>query len=113
VSCHSIRYLDKSKGIYFYCPNRYTKIVEMRHTVFLEDEVITGSMREIRLEEKWVYVPTPMVVEPFFLVPNAVTPIVQGNVVVEPIVDSPLTICATPIVSSLMAEINEEEQPGF
>jgi hypothetical protein len=50
----------------------------MRHTVFLEDEVIRGSMvpREIRLEEKQVYVPISMVVEPFFLVPAAVTLIV-------------------------------------
>jgi hypothetical protein len=40
--------------------------------------VIRGSMvpREIRLEEKRVYVPTPMVGEPFFSVPIAVTPIV-------------------------------------
>jgi hypothetical protein len=78
VSCHFIGYLNKSKGFCFYCPDRYTKIVEMRHTVFLEDEVIRGNTgpREIRLEEKWVYVPTPMVVEPFFLIPAAVSPIV-------------------------------------
>jgi hypothetical protein len=39
--------------------------------------VIRGSTvpREIRLEEKRVYVPTPMVEEPFFSVPAAVTPI--------------------------------------
>jgi hypothetical protein len=42
VSCHFIGYPDKSKGFRFYCPNRY-KIIEMRHTVFLEDEVIRGS----------------------------------------------------------------------
>jgi hypothetical protein len=44
VSYHFIGYLDKSKGFYFYCPDRYIKIVETRHTVFLEDEVIRGSM---------------------------------------------------------------------
>jgi hypothetical protein len=44
VSCHFIGYLNKSKGFHFYYPDRYTKIVEMRHTVFLEDEVIRGSM---------------------------------------------------------------------
>jgi hypothetical protein len=43
VSCHFIGYPDKSKGFHFYCPNRYTKFVEMRHTVFLEVEVIMGS----------------------------------------------------------------------
>jgi hypothetical protein len=54
VSCHFIGYPDKSKWFRFYCPDRYIKIVEMRHTVFLEDEVIRGSIvpREIRLEEK-------------------------------------------------------------
>jgi hypothetical protein len=51
VNCHFIGYSDKSKGFRFYCPDRYTKIVEMRHTVFLEDKVIKGSTvpREIRL----------------------------------------------------------------
>jgi hypothetical protein len=63
VSYYFIGYPDKSKGFRLYCPDRYIKIVEMRHAVFLENEVIRGSMvpREIRLEEKRVYVPTPMV----------------------------------------------------
>jgi hypothetical protein len=63
VNCHFIGYPDKSKGFRFYYPDRYTKIIEMRHVVFLEDEVIRGSTvpREIRLEEKRIYVPTPMV----------------------------------------------------
>jgi hypothetical protein len=76
VSCHFIGYPDKSKGFRFYCPDRYIKIVETRHAVFLEDEVIRGSMvpREIWLEEKRICVPTPMVAEPFFSVPAAVTP---------------------------------------
>jgi hypothetical protein len=43
VSCHFIGYPDKSKRFCFYCPDRYIKIVETRHAVFLEDEVITGS----------------------------------------------------------------------
>jgi hypothetical protein len=69
MSCHFIGYLDTSKGFHFYCPQRYTKIVEMRYIIFLEDEVIRGNMvpRDIRLEEKQVYVPTPMVAKPFFL----------------------------------------------
>jgi hypothetical protein len=54
-------------------------------------------------------VPTPMVAEPFFSVPAAVTPIVQGNVVVEPIVDSLMIMGATSIIGSPMVEINEEE----
>jgi hypothetical protein len=76
VSCHFIGYPDKSKGFRFYCPDRYIKIVETRHAVFLEDEVTRGSTvpREIQLEEKQVCVPTPMVAEPFFLVPAVVTP---------------------------------------
>jgi hypothetical protein len=43
VSYQFIGYPDKSKGFHFYCPNRYIKIVETRHIVFLEDEVIRGS----------------------------------------------------------------------
>jgi hypothetical protein len=43
VSCHFIDYSDKSKGFLFYCLDRYIKIVETRHAVFLEDEVIRGS----------------------------------------------------------------------
>jgi hypothetical protein len=78
VSYHFIGYPDKSKGFRFYCPDRYIKIVETRHAIFLNDEVIRGSMvpREIRLEEKRVCVPTPMVAELFFSVPTVVTPMV-------------------------------------
>jgi hypothetical protein len=48
-------------------------------------------------------VPTPMVAELFFSVPAVVTPMVLGNVVVEPIEDSPVTMAATPIIRSPMA----------
>ena len=63
VSCHFIGYPEKSKGYRFYCPDRQKKFVETRHVVFLEDDMIRGSMvvQEINFEEKWVYVPTPMV----------------------------------------------------
>jgi hypothetical protein len=44
VSYHFIGYLEKSKGFRFYCPNRHTKFVEMRHAVFLEDEMRRRSM---------------------------------------------------------------------
>jgi hypothetical protein len=50
-----------------------------------------------------------MIAEPFFSVPAAVTLIVHGNVVAESIVDSPMTMSATSIVGSPMAEIDEEE----
>ena len=63
VSCHFICYPKKLKVYRFYCPDRHTKFVETRHAVFLEDDMIRGSMvaREINFEEKRVYVPTPMV----------------------------------------------------
>jgi len=44
VSCHFIGYPERSKGYRFYCPDRHTKIVETRHAVFLEDNMIRGSM---------------------------------------------------------------------
>jgi hypothetical protein len=57
--------------------------------------------------------PTLMVAELFFSVPTVITPIVQGDVVVEPIVDSPVPMTATSIVDSPMAEIDEEEEHVF
>jgi hypothetical protein len=109
VSCHFIGYPDKSKGFCFYCPDRYIKIVETRHAVFLEDKVIRGSTvpRDIRLEEKRVCVPTPMVTESFFLVPAVVTPMAQGNVVTGPVADSPVPMAVTFIVGSPMTEVDE------
>jgi len=69
--------------------------------VFLEDEMVRGSMvaREMNLEEKRVYVPTPMVQEPFFSLPVAVAPTVQDTIVTAPVVSSP------------MATINEHKKP--
>jgi hypothetical protein len=58
-------------------------------------------------------VPTLMVAEPFFSVHAAVTPMLQGSVVAEPVVDSPVPVPATPIVGSPMAEVDEEEEPIF
>jgi hypothetical protein len=82
VSCHFIGYPDKYKSFRFYCPDRHTKFVEMRHTVFLENTMIRGSTvpQEINLEEKRVYVPTPMIQEPIFHVPMA-EPIIPAPVV--------------------------------
>ena len=63
--------------------------------------MIRGSMavREISFEEKRVYVPTPMVQEPFFTLPVVVVPTVQDTVV------------TTPVVSSPVAKMNEHEEP--
>jgi hypothetical protein len=115
VSCHFIGYPDKSKGFRFYDPDRYINIVETTHAVFLEDEVIKESTvsQEIRLEEKRVCVPTPMVAEPIFSIPTAVTPMVQGNVVAEPVADSPVPMAITPIVGSPMTEVDEDLEPVF
>lgn len=124
VSCHFIGYPEKSKGYRFYYPDRYTKFVEMRHAVFLEDKMIRGSMvpREINLEEKRVYVPIPMVQEPFFLTPVVVTPTVQDTVVTAPAVSSPVvpaattptvqdTVVSAPVVSSHTTMTHEHEEP--
>jgi hypothetical protein len=43
VSCHFISYPERSKGYRFYCPDRHTEIVEIRHAVFLEDNMIRGE----------------------------------------------------------------------
>jgi hypothetical protein len=48
-----------------------------------------------------VYVPTPMIQEPYFSMPANVTPIVHDNVI------------ATLVVTSPMVEIDEEEEPIF
>jgi len=101
VSYHFIGYPEKSKGYCFYCPDRYTKFVETRRAIFLEDQMVRGSMvaRKIDLEEKRVFVPTPMIQEPFFALPVAASPTVQDIVVPAPVVSSP--VVAT----------NENEEP--
>jgi hypothetical protein len=67
VSCHFIGYPDRSKGYLFYTPGIYTKFVEIRHAVFLEDKMMRGSTvaPKIDLEEKRVHAPNPMIQEPF------------------------------------------------
>jgi hypothetical protein len=44
ISYHFTGYPERSKGYRFYCPDRHTKIIETRHAVFLEDNMIRGSM---------------------------------------------------------------------
>ena len=77
--------------------------MEMRHTVFLEDKMMRGSMvaREIDLKEKWVYVPTPMIHEPFFSLPAVAAPTMQNTMVPAPIVIPP------------MATMNDHKEPIF
>ena len=76
TSCHFIGYPEKSKGYRFYCPDRTTKFVETRHAVFLEDDMIRGSTvpQEISLEEKRVFVPMPLVEEPYFSILTVIAP---------------------------------------
>jgi hypothetical protein len=53
MSCHFIGYPDKSNGYHFYCPDHFTKFVETKQVVFLEDAGISESFprREINLQE--------------------------------------------------------------
>ena len=92
VGCHFIGYPEKSKGYCFYCPDRYTKFVETRRAIFLEDQMVRGSMvaRKIDLEEKRVFVPALMIQEPFFVLPVSAAPTVQNTIVPAPIVSSPV-----------------------
>jgi hypothetical protein len=101
VSCYFIGYPEKSKGFRFYCSDRYTKFIETRHVVFLEDEMMRGSTvtRKIDLEEKRVCVPTQMTQEPFFELPILVAPTV------------PDTVVHTHVVSSPVATMNNDEEP--
>ena len=55
--------------------------------------------REIDLEEKWVYAPTPMIHEPFFSLPAVAAPTVQDTVV------------PTPVVIPPVATMNDDEEP--
>ena len=101
ISCHFIGYPERSKGYHFYCPNSYTKFVETRHAVFLEDEMIRGSsvVREIDLEERRVSVPAPSTQEPFFSLPADVV-LAMHDVAVP-----------THVVISPVAKMNESEEP--
>ena len=46
--------------------------------------------REIDLEEKWVYAPTPIIHEPFFSLPTVAAPTVQDTLVPAPVVIPPV-----------------------
>jgi hypothetical protein len=112
VSCHFIGYPEKSKGYRFYCPNGYTKFVETRHAVFLEDQMMRGSTvdRKIDLEEKRVFVPTPMIQDPFFMLPIAASPTVSAPVVSSSPVAASSTMPA-PVVSSPATAMSQNQEP--
>jgi len=105
VSCHLIGYPDRSKGFRFYCPNQFTKFVETRHAVFLEDDMMRGSMvaRKIDLEEKRVYAPNPMTQEPFFALPAVPAQTIPEVVVQEPV--------ATPPVPTVSESLDFRQEP--
>ena len=92
VSYHFIGYPEKSKGFCFYCPKRHTKFVETRHAVFLEDELMRGSMvaRDA---------PTSMIHGLIFSLPAVAAPIVLDTVVPAPVVIPPV------------ATMNDDEEP--
>jgi hypothetical protein len=114
VSCHFIGYLEKSKGFHFYCPDRHTKYVETRHAIFLEDEMMTGSTvpREISLEEKRAYVPTPIIHEliPSMPVQEYISPTFEvGSSSVAPNVNGAPVIQEPEAPNAVIDE--EEDQP--
>jgi hypothetical protein len=115
VSCHFIGYLEKYKGFRFYCPDRHTKYVEMRHDIFLEDEMMRESImpREISLEEKWVYVPTPMIHEliPSVPVQECISPTFEvGSSSAAPNVNG-APVIQEPEVPNDVIDEEEEEEP--
>jgi hypothetical protein len=101
VSCYFIGYPERSKGFRFYCLDRSTKFVEMRHAVFLEDQMIRGSgtVRKIDLEEKRVYIPNPMIQESFFSLPVVTASPMQ------------VTAMPTPAVTPPVVTVNEDVEP--
>jgi hypothetical protein len=114
VSCYFIGYPEKSKGFRFYCPDRHTKYVKMRHAIFLEDEMMRRSTvpREISLEEKQVYVPTPMIHELFSFVPvqEYISPTFKiGSSLAAPNVNGAPVIQEPEVPNAVIDE--EEEQP--
>jgi hypothetical protein len=114
MSCYFIGYPEKSKGFCFYCPNRHTKYVKMRHTIFLDDAMMRGSTvaREISLEEKRAYVSTPMIHElsPSVHVQEHISPTFEvGSLSVAPNINEALVIQEPEVPNTVIDE--EEHQP--
>jgi hypothetical protein len=115
VSCHFIGYPEKSKGFHFYCPDRHIKYVEMRHAIFLENEMMRGSTvaREISLEEKRVYVLTSMIHKLFPSVPvqEYISPTFEvGSSSAAPNINGAPVIQESEVPNVVIDE-EEEEQP--
>jgi hypothetical protein len=88
LSCHFIGYCDRSKGYQFYCPDRFTKFVETRHAVFLENtDIIESSQRDINLEEIRAELPLPIIHQtvPQSLPSLVVTPSQVTTIPAEPV----------------------------
>ena len=113
-------YLEKSKGYRFYFSDRYTKFVQMRHTTFLEEEMIWGSVVvwKIDVEDKRVYVPNPMIQEPFFSLPAIAAPLVQDTVMQAPevvpikaISDENVEPALRDPIDNIVIDLGEPQQP--
>jgi hypothetical protein len=114
VSCYFIGYPEKYKGFHFYCLDSHTKYVKMRHTIFLEDEMMRGStvLQEISLEEKRVYVPTSMIHEliPSMPVQEYISPTFEvGSSSGTPNINGALVIQEPKVPDIVIDE--EEDQP--
>jgi hypothetical protein len=44
MNCYFIGYPEKSKCFRFYCSDKHTQFVEMRHTIFLVDEMMRRNI---------------------------------------------------------------------
>jgi hypothetical protein len=93
--------LKSQKGFRFYCPDRHTKFVKTKYAIFLEDEMMRGSVvaRKIDLEEKRAYAPNLMIQEPFFELSAIAAPTMQDTVVSAPVVIPPVVT------------MNDDEEP--
>jgi hypothetical protein len=102
-------------GFRFYCPDRHTKFVEMRHAVFLEDEMVRGSRipREITLEEKRVCAPMPMIQKPRFSVPVLTVHIVHMTVNTTTVSTVQETIGTIPVVDFCSSRMTAEGQDVY
>ena len=71
--------------------------------MFLEDKMIRGSTvpREISLDKKWVYAPTPMIQEPFFSIPA----VVATPVVAAPVGGTPSAVVSEPEVPAIAVAV--------
>jgi hypothetical protein len=115
ISCHFIGYPERSKDFIFYCPDRHTKFVEMRHALFLEDEMVRGSRipQEIALEEKNVCAPMPMIQEPHFSMHVLTVPTVHMTVDMTTVSTVQVIVGMVPVVDFGSSRMTAEDRDGF